>query len=274
MADVRVLSFGGGVNSAAVLVLLAQRKIAPVNLVLFADTGCEIPQTYQHLERIVKPFCKTNNINFVTTKHEKETLLKHCQNHNLIPSRQQRWCTDKWKKRVIRKYLLTNYPDATKIVQLIGYAHGEEKRAEKCSAEAFAYPLIKLKIARRQCKNFIRKAGLPVPVKSGCFICSQKHVKEWINLYREYPDLYSICEQLELNSKRYPALYLNFPKVGTLTSLRKRLDAGQRLPKLPKGVQAVLFCVLGFCKVYNEAGQVDYSQFDSSKLRPFLEVLM
>jgi hypothetical protein len=272
MDNVRILSFGGGVNSVAILVLLAQGKIAPVDVVLFADTGCEMPETYTYIEKIVKPFCKTNNIKFATTKNQEETLLEHCQRLNLIPSRQQRWCTDKWKKRVIRKYLLTNYPDATKIVQLIGYAHGEERRADNCKAENPQYPLIELKITRRKCKNIIRSAGLPVPVKSGCFLCPQKQVKEWIRLYREHPNLYSVCEQLELSSRCNPTLYLNFPKVGTLGNLRRRLEAGKKLPKLPKSVQTALFCSLGFCEVYLEENHMEYAHFDSSKLLPLLEV--
>jgi len=269
--NVRILSFGGGVNSVALLILLAQGKIAHVDVALFADTGCEMPETYTYIEKVVKPFCKTNNINFVTIKNENETLLEHCQKLRLIPSRQQRWCTDKWKKRVIRKYLLAHYPNATKIVQLIGYAHGEEKRASNCKAENPKYPLIELKITRRKCKNLIRKAGLPVPVKSGCFLCPQKHVKEWIRLYKEHPHLYYVCEQLELNSQCYPTLYLNFPKIGTLGNLRRKLEAGKNLPRLPKSVQTALFCSSGLCEVFNEEGYVDYSEFDSSKLMPLLE---
>jgi hypothetical protein len=271
MDNVRILSFGGGVNSVAILVLLAQGKIAPVDVAIFADTGCEMPETYTYIEKIVKPFCKTNNINFTTIKNQEKTLLEHCQKLNLIPSRQQRWCTDKWKTRTIRKYLLTHYPNATKITQLIGYAHGKEKRANKCKAENPEYPLIKLKITRRKCKNIIRNAGLPVPVKSGCFLCPQKQVKEWIRLYKEHPNLYHICEQLELNSKCYPTLYLNFPKIGTLHNLRQRLEAGKKLPKLPKSVQTALFCSFGLCEVYNEENCVDYSQFDSSQLTSLVE---
>jgi hypothetical protein len=269
--NVRILSFGGGINSVALLVLLAQGKITPIDEALFADTGCEMPETYTYIEKIVKPFCKINKINFATTENQEKTLLQHCQKLHLIPSRQQRWCTDKWKKRVIRKYLLTNYPNASKIVQIIGYAQGEEKRADNCTAENSEYPLIKLKITRRKCKNIIHKAGLPIPAKSGCFICPHKTVKEWIRLYREHPNLYYICEQLEFNGRGYPAFYLNYPKVGTLGSLRQRLETNQQL-RLPKSVQTELFCSSGFCEVYNEENCVDYSQFDSSKLTPFLEV--
>jgi len=41
---ISVLSFGGGVNSTALLVGLCGRSQAP-SLVLFADTGSELPET-------------------------------------------------------------------------------------------------------------------------------------------------------------------------------------------------------------------------------------
>ena len=44
-----VLSFGGGVNSAALMVVLIQEGL-PFDEAVFADTGGEVPETYQYLE--------------------------------------------------------------------------------------------------------------------------------------------------------------------------------------------------------------------------------
>ncbi len=43
-----VVSFGGGTNSAAMLIEMARRKVRP-DLIMFADTGGEKPHTYQHV---------------------------------------------------------------------------------------------------------------------------------------------------------------------------------------------------------------------------------
>ena len=43
-----VLAYGGGLNSSALIVGLHQREI-PVDLILFADTGGEQPETYAYL---------------------------------------------------------------------------------------------------------------------------------------------------------------------------------------------------------------------------------
>ncbi len=43
-----IVGYGGGTNSTAMLIGLYQRGI-PVDLILFADTGCEQPHTYAYL---------------------------------------------------------------------------------------------------------------------------------------------------------------------------------------------------------------------------------
>ncbi len=44
-----VLSFGGGVNTAAILALAYRGKLQ-IDYAIFADTGCEIPETYDWIE--------------------------------------------------------------------------------------------------------------------------------------------------------------------------------------------------------------------------------
>ena len=47
--DINMVSYGGGVNSTALLIGLHQHRI-PVDLILFADTGAEHPHTYAYLD--------------------------------------------------------------------------------------------------------------------------------------------------------------------------------------------------------------------------------
>jgi 3'-phosphoadenosine 5'-phosphosulfate sulfotransferase (PAPS reductase)/FAD synthetase len=51
-----VVSFGAGVNSTAMLIEMRRRGMRP-DLVLFADTGGEKPETYEHLEKMNR-WCK------------------------------------------------------------------------------------------------------------------------------------------------------------------------------------------------------------------------
>ena len=49
MAIRHVLSFGGGVNSVALMVVLLREEM-PFDEAVFADTGGEVPETYEYLE--------------------------------------------------------------------------------------------------------------------------------------------------------------------------------------------------------------------------------
>src|SRR5271168_730722 len=51
-----VVAYGLGVNSTAMLIEFANRGIHP-DLILFADTGGEKPETYQYL-KVIQPFLK------------------------------------------------------------------------------------------------------------------------------------------------------------------------------------------------------------------------
>lgn len=67
----RPTSYGGGMQTFAIMVLAEQGKIE-TDAAIFADTGMEHPETYDHIEKIVKPMCERMDIPFYTVRMEKE----------------------------------------------------------------------------------------------------------------------------------------------------------------------------------------------------------
>lgn len=65
------------------------------------------------------------------------------------------------------------------------------------------YPLIDYKIDGEECKTIIKKAGLPVPVKSGCHLCQFNNMERWANIYEKHPDLYKFAIKIEENGKHF-----------------------------------------------------------------------
>ena len=53
-----VVSYGGGTNSTAMLILMRDRGERPA-LIMFADTGDEKPETYEHLATM-QEWCAAN----------------------------------------------------------------------------------------------------------------------------------------------------------------------------------------------------------------------
>jgi 3'-phosphoadenosine 5'-phosphosulfate sulfotransferase (PAPS reductase)/FAD synthetase len=85
-----VVAYGLGVDSTAMLIELANRGIRP-DLILFADTGAEKPETYQYRE-VIQPFLQRVGFPEVTTVHYQptravyDTLEGQCLHTGTLPS--------------------------------------------------------------------------------------------------------------------------------------------------------------------------------------------
>jgi hypothetical protein len=66
----RFLSYGAGMQTFCLLVMAEQNEIQ-IDEVVFADTGAEHPETYEHIEKTAKPICKRIGIPFTTVHMEK-----------------------------------------------------------------------------------------------------------------------------------------------------------------------------------------------------------
>jgi len=66
----RFLSYGAGMQTFALLVM-AEHGDIEIDEVVFADTGAEHPETYDHIEKVAKPICDRIGISFTTVRMEK-----------------------------------------------------------------------------------------------------------------------------------------------------------------------------------------------------------
>lgn len=118
---VRLFSFGGGVQSTAVMVLQAQRQIVPFDYFVFANVGndSENPDTMEYVERYAKPFAAAHGIPFVEVQKtlrggQKDTLVEFINRTERsipIPARMSngapgnRTCTSEFKIKVVDKWI-------------------------------------------------------------------------------------------------------------------------------------------------------------------------
>jgi hypothetical protein len=66
----RFLSYGAGMQTFALLVMAEQGELQ-IDEVVFADTGAEHPETYQHIEKVAMPICERIGIPFTTVRMSK-----------------------------------------------------------------------------------------------------------------------------------------------------------------------------------------------------------
>ena len=97
----RILSTGVGVNSTACQL----EYIEFYDFILWADTGNENPETYEYVEKYLKPHAKKHNVPFITVK-AKTTVLKEALEHKKISFYfRQRQCTTRHKIRPILNWV-------------------------------------------------------------------------------------------------------------------------------------------------------------------------
>jgi len=222
-AKTTILSFGGGVNSTALIALGLLGKIQKPDYIVFSDTGAEWPYTYKYLEYLES---KGIEIIYLTGGTKEMTLIEWCQFKNFIPSRMNRWCTDYWKITPIHKFCkdLDNYE------MWIAIDAGESHRARNFKKNQIS-PLLNMGIDRQGCKEIIRKAGLGIPLKSGCYICPYQRKRQWIELKKNHPELWKIAVNLE---KKSIFKHENFTYIHGMT-IEKFVADSDRQEELPFG---------------------------------------
>lgn len=225
-----ILSYGGGVNTVALMLLLIKGK-KPLDEVVFADTGAEVPETYAYL-KTAKEYLHDHDIPFrtVSKRIEGRDLYKTCWHRKVFPSVLWRWSTRDFKVDPIYKYYRSL---DSHVNQYLGIAYDEFERMKDSKVDYVTnlFPLVQKKMTRDACIDLIEKEGLPVPVKSGCFFCPFNSLDRWEWLYEKHPRLYQKAVALEENSKHFPMqrltdqVYRNRAKV-TLRELREALKTG------------------------------------------------
>ena len=111
-----VVSWGGGRDSTAMLVGLAERGRRP-DLILFADTGGEKPETYAYLP-VVQRYLKAAGFPPVVTVRYRPrtapytTLEGQCLHTGTLPSLAYggKSCSLKYKRGPQDRYILSAYP--------------------------------------------------------------------------------------------------------------------------------------------------------------------
>lgn len=268
-----VISYGGGVQSTAMLVLACQGKLGyPVTDALFANVGddSEHPATLEFVRNVAIPWAAEHGITVHELRKTKRDgtnargLWSHIFDHESeetlrepIPIRGingaplSRSCTSDWKIKVVGKWLKANGANKDNPATVcIGISTDEIQRVSNKRVEPYeqpVYPLIHLGLDRSACQKLIAEAGLPVPPKSSCFFCPFHRPLMWAEMRRDEPELFWKSAELEatLNKRR--------DKLGKdhvyLTRFAKPLPEAiaEAQDMLPFGSPDIETCDEGYC---------------------------
>lgn len=202
----KVLAYGVGVDSTALLIELVARGEAP-DLVLTADTGSEKPETYEY-QAMMAAWMAERGISYETVRYVPKrfkhwppyfSLLENVLTNATLPSISlgRHSCSLKWKVAPQDAFLRQWAPareawaQGAKVVRLIGYDASPPDDRRYAHAAAIESPLFESRYPLREwgwtrdrCVARIKAEGLAVPPKSSCWLlCLQMVSRLTATLY-------------------------------------------------------------------------------------------
>lgn len=193
-----LLSFGGGINSTALIIYLFERERSTFDemAIVFADTGSEMPETYAHVEKF-EGWLRDRGQKTIKVGRS-DSLEAYCLETKSTPMSRWRWCTDKWKIRPILAWADEHL--GRPWTQILGIASDEAHRAKENPNKGILnrFPLVEYGINRQGCEALIANAGINWPVpKSGCFFCPLMPSAQFVELKKGHPELFERAVALE-----------------------------------------------------------------------------
>lgn len=216
MSDpLRIVSFGAGVQSTALLHLVLRGKLPRPNYFIFADTGCEPPEVYDHLGHCSRLMREAGlRLLYVQSGELMPDVLKgvapdgasrdskaghytnlpaFIQNEDGTVGIGSRHCTKDYKIRPIRQ-MIRNLLDVPKprvgaVEQWFGISVDEADRRMRTSDVQYIehrYPLVyDVGWTRAKCMSWLDEIGAGVPERSACIICPYRSNHEWRRMKRD-----------------------------------------------------------------------------------------
>jgi hypothetical protein len=199
-----ILALSGGKDSAALAVYMRDQHPELDMEYVFTDSGCELPETYEYLDRIRAVL----NIDITVVKSERDwdsywslwkTKLTQHGHYTYLPSPKQRWCTEVLKLIPYETWLLDNYPN-TIIHSYVGLRADEKRDRSGFTAMKGNviqhHPFVEDGLVLEDIERLLIDSGLGFPAyykwrtRSGCYFCFYQTKREWLGLYENHPDLY------------------------------------------------------------------------------------
>ena len=227
----RILNLGAGTQSTAVALMHLDGTLPPIDAAIFADTGWEPREVYDHLAKLRTSFADAN-VPLIETSAGRDirsAMLDPTQRAASIPVFVEndgaammlgRQCTREWKidpiRRAIRELVAErlgteaptwrSIPQHVYVEQVFGISSDEAIRAKTPREQRFInyYPLLELNWNRQQTISYLAKAGWDAP-RSACIGCPFHSDNEWRRLRDEQPsewlDAVEFDRQLREESK-------------------------------------------------------------------------
>jgi 3'-phosphoadenosine 5'-phosphosulfate sulfotransferase (PAPS reductase)/FAD synthetase len=190
-----VLGLSGGKDSAALAIYLKERGTVPDMEYFFCDTGAELPEVYDFIDRMEDYLGK--EVVRLNSGRDFDHFLK--LKGKYLPSPKQRWCTEALKIQPFEEFV---GDDET--FSYIGIRADENREGYISSRRNIkpVFPFVHDGIIRDDVFRILEETvGVPAYYewrkRSGCYFCFFQKRVEWLGLKRNHPHLFEQAKQYE-----------------------------------------------------------------------------
>lgn len=180
-----VWSYGGGVQTAGIAVLVVEGILPRPDYILMADTSRETKTTFQYLDEVIRPYLKRVDLDVTIVGHEFSNVDLFGHNgYLLIPAftakgKMPTYCSGEWKRDAIRRWLRKEGVQSCTLWMGISFEERHRAKASNVQWMKHEFPLVDMAISREKCFMLVEQAGLPRPPKSCCWMCPLRNNEEW-----------------------------------------------------------------------------------------------
>lgn len=219
-----IVPVSGGKDSSALAVYLRQRNPEVRFEYVFSDTGVELPETYDYLDRLENvlgiEIHRVSALDLFEVAHKPGrtafdvALYEHFA--GFLPSPRARWCT-----RIMKIAPFERFVGTDRAYSYIGIRADENRSGYIGSGDAGAKPVVVSEqsnimpvypyrddgIDIGEVERILDSAGLGLPEyygwrsRSGCYFCFYQQVAEWQGLKERHPELYERAKTYEVMKK-------------------------------------------------------------------------
>ena len=199
--NLRILALGAGVQSTTLALMIEKGEVPMVQAGIFSDTMAEPKRVYSHLDwlekqlsypiyRVSKGDLKQDTIDAIN--NNTRVAMSPFYTRNKVTGKKgmmMRQCTQDYKIapliKEIRRLLGVGYrkqvPSGTNVTQLFGISSDEASRMRTAPKKylTYDYPLVDLKMSRKDCLDWMEKNNYPKPPRSACTFCPFHSNEEW-----------------------------------------------------------------------------------------------
>ena len=207
-----VISYGGGVQSTALVVLAMQRGWQIDEIVHVDLLDAESPATREYVDYFARRLQTAYGRGITILQRDLYGDMLARPAFTPAPWRAKdgsfmlkRQCTRQYKVEPIRRYLYDKYR-RERIALMLGISVDEFHRMRDSGFKRIenVYPLVDERLTRNDCRVILERAGLAAPPKSSCWFCPYRSARSQSELLKQYPTLREMGEELErrINEER------------------------------------------------------------------------